>query len=52
MNHVDQEIYELIQADLDSQVSDADRISLQEYLENNSAARQLCDEYRRMTTSL
>lgn len=52
MNPVDQEIYELIQADIDGQVSNTDCIRLQEYLENDSEARQLCEEYRRMVASL
>ncbi len=52
MSPVDQEIYELIQADIDGQASAADSIRLQEYLESNSAARQLNDQYRRMAASL
>ena len=52
MNRPQQEIVELIQADIDAEISASDAKKLQEYLDKDPQARQWHEDYRQMVTSL
>ena len=52
MNGVNQEMHELIQADIDGLISDTDRIRLLAHLKHDDQARELHEDYRRLGDSL